>query len=148
MKTYKWMLIIVVMAASASAALLWWNDRADEEFECRARINLLIPENACEKTANVDVFLAINKDDKGYLLMTGSWSCPVTNQRTINGVVNFTYQKTGSYYSLHLGERAQGMTDVFTLLEHDDIKVKLTRIDAGNYALSTPFKTIMVCTRG
>jgi hypothetical protein len=138
-------MIAAVVALSVGYGIFGGVDPGSK-FECRARVYSKLIANACDKTSTVDVFLSLHGDGEGYLLVSGTHSCPKTPLVELESVVNFTYSRKGGYYSIHLGQRNPAVIELFDALKDDDIKVKFTKVDDNNYIVSSPIETLMVCT--
>ncbi|HGM5491177.1 TPA: hypothetical protein ACKP1B_002831 [Serratia fonticola] len=103
-------------------------------------------DKTCNKVSSVDVFLSLHGDGIGYLLVAGTHACMNAEVKVINGTVDFTYQKKGRYYSLYFGQRDPAVIALFDMLKDDDIKIKITEINNGDYIIASPMKTTMLCT--
>lgn len=143
----KFSLLLLFLTAAVFMGYWGWKNLAlDNGFECRGRVHAKLIANACNKSSVVDVFLSMHGNGEGYLLVAGTHSCPKTTLKTINGVVDFTYTREGSYYSMHMGKRSPEMIELFDVLNHDDIKIKVTEVNNDDYIISLPFETLMMCT--
>ncbi|CAI1939858.1 Uncharacterised protein [Serratia fonticola] len=139
-------LLLLTTAVVVTAYWSWESQRQGSGFECRGRVHTKLIANACNKSSVVDVFLSMHGDNKGYLLVSGTHSCSKTAPRAINGTVDFTYEREGSYYSIHMGQRHPELVELFDILKDDDIKIKVTSVNNGDYILTSPIETIMMCT--
>ncbi|CAI1939488.1 hypothetical protein [Serratia fonticola] len=143
------LVLLLMMAAVVALSVGYWvweADDPDSQFECRSRVYSKLIDNACNKSSTVDVFLSLQGDGEGYLLVSGTHSCPQTPLVELESIVNFTYSRKGGYYSIHLGQRNPAVIELFDALKDDNIKVKFTKVDDNNYIVSSPIETLMVCT--
>ncbi|HGM5491174.1 TPA: hypothetical protein ACKP1B_002828 [Serratia fonticola] len=138
--------LLVLLVVISSMYLGWREWRKDRSFECRARINSKLDANGCNKTSAIDTFLALHGNGKGYMVLSGSYSCPNTELKTIDSTIDFTYQKAGGYYSLHLGPRSPEVIKLVGSLKNDEVKFKLTEMANGDYIITTPIQTVLMCT--
>lgn len=140
------LLPLVVIAVMSVAYFTWGSFERDKGFECRARVYTKLIANTCNKSSALDIFLSMHGDGKGYLLVSGTHSCPKTVLVELDSVINFTYSRTGGYYSIHLGQRSSAIMEFFDILKYDDLKIKVTKVDNDDYIISSPIETIMTCT--
>lgn len=141
--------LLLLMAAVAALCVgywVWGGIGPGKEFECRARVYTRLIDNACNKSSTLDVFLSLHREGAGYLLVSGTHSCPKTPLVELESVINFTYRREGGYYSIHLGQRSPAVIALFDVLKDDDIKVKLTNVGDNDYIVSSPIETLMICT--
>ncbi|CAI1948421.1 Uncharacterised protein [Serratia fonticola] len=145
----KWYVLVLAVLVVVSSIRLGWETHSDPLFECRARVHVkqLGIENDLCLNGTLDVFLSLHESGKGYLLMSGSLSCPLLQHEIINDVVNFTYSKEGNYYSLSLSKPTVGINSLFGELKSGNAKIRLTQVNSGDYIVSSPIKTVMMCTR-
>jgi len=116
-------------------------------FTCRAHIVSEVATKTCDKTSVFDIFLSINEKDKGYILISGNYSCPNAEPTPVEGVIDFTYSKEGDYYSIYMGGRGDKFSDVSSVLKYGNLKMKITNLDHGVYMLSLPNDILMMCTK-
>ncbi|HDG9775445.1 TPA: hypothetical protein PGG59_003824 [Raoultella planticola] len=140
------LLPLLSVAALLVGYWIWGDFLKSQRFECNARVYTTLVTNACNKSSAVDVFLSLQEDGKGYLLVSGTHSCENTPLVKLDSVVRFTYYKEGGYYSLHLGPRSPSLIELFDVLRYDDVKLKFTRLDNIEYIVSSPLETLMICT--
>ncbi|CNC53259.1 Uncharacterised protein [Yersinia intermedia] len=119
----------------------------DEGFECRAQMKrILIADNTCNKSSVFDVFLSMQHNGEGYLLVSGTYSCPDSDQTSVDGIERFTYKKEGNYFSLYFNNKNKKLGDIFNVLDYDNIKIKITPMTNGDYIIASPIETIMMCS--
>ncbi|MDN0111787.1 hypothetical protein [Yersinia mollaretii] len=147
MKTKLSLVLLLVMMVVFLAYLGWRSLPQQSEFECRARMHAKLIANDCNKNSVVDIFLSIHNDGTGYLLASGTHSCPKTAIKSIRGIIDFTYRKEGRYYAIHMSKRSPDMLEIFNGLKNDDIKVKVTKVNNNDYIISSPIETFMMCTK-
>jgi len=140
------LLLMGAVTALCIGYWIWSGIGPDKEFECRARVYTRLIDNVCNKSSTVDVFLSLHRDKTGYLLVSGTHSCPKTSLVELKSVINFTYYTEGGYYSIHLGQRNPAVIALFDVLKDDDIKIKFTNVDDNDYIVSSPIETLMICT--
>nr|WP_314266584.1 hypothetical protein [uncultured Moellerella sp.] len=144
----KFSLILMLLIMVVFSAYLGWGHRSKQgDFECRARMHAKLIDNTCGKNSVMDVFLSMHHDGKGYFLVSGSHSCPKTESKSITGIINFTYDREGSYYSINMSQRSPDMIELFNGLKNDNIKIKITEMNNDNYIISSPIETFMLCTK-
>ncbi len=140
--------LLLVMMVVFLAYFGWRNLPQQSEFECRARMHAKLMANDCNKNSVVDIFLSIQNDGKGYVMASGTHSCPKTEIKSINGIIDFTYRKEGNYYAIHMSKRTPDMILLFNGLKNDDIKMKVSKVNNNDYIISSPIDTFMMCTKG
>ncbi|QKJ01777.1 hypothetical protein [Yersinia mollaretii] len=140
--------LLLVMMVVFLAYLGWKNLPLQSEFECRARMHAKLIANDCNKNSVVDIFLSIHNNGKGYLLASGTHSCPKTQVKSIDGIIDFTYRKDGNYYAIHMSKRSPDMLLLFNGLKSDDMKMKVSKVNNNDYIISSPIETFMMCTKG
>lgn len=121
-------------------------DQADG-FECQARIHTKMAANTCQGESITELFLAMHGNGKGYVLLSGSYTCPNTEPKLVEKIVDFTYKKEGSYYAVNLGKVNPDLAVIFKVFRYEEVKFKITPLGAREYLLSSPWQTPMVCKR-
>ncbi|CAI1959065.1 Uncharacterised protein [Serratia quinivorans] len=116
-------------------------------FECQARIHTRMAANTCQGDSITELFLAMHGNGKGYLVVSGSYTCPHAQPQLVERIVDFTYKKEGSYYSARFGARNPELAAIFKLFRYDEVKFKITPLGNREYLLSSPWQTPMVCKR-
>ncbi|CAI1000898.1 hypothetical protein [Serratia fonticola] len=136
-------LFLIMLALGGGAA--WQRLMQEAAFTCRAQIYRDVVTNECHKTSVFDLFLSMD-NNKGYLLVSGSYSCSNAMLTPVDGVVDFTYSKEGGYYSIYPDRKDKKLADIFGVLKFADIKMKITKFNHGVYMLSLPNEILMMCT--
>ncbi|CAI1044571.1 MULTISPECIES: hypothetical protein [Serratia] len=139
-------IVMWVISVVAAVNIAWQRTTQDPAFECRARIHSKLLADKCDRNSVFDVFLAMHANGRGYWLISGTSVCPNSPQTLTNGIVEFTYKKEGGYFSMHMDKRSSDITEVFSALRYDDLKMKITRVNTWDYALSLTNQTLMICT--
>ena len=149
MKTKLFVLPLLGMLASVLAYWGWNNfgRESSEVFECQAHLHLPMAVDTCQGESNFDFFLALHGDAKGYLIIEGKYACPNNPPTFVDSIVDFTYKQEGAYRAIHLGPRSADLTNIFSVLKYDEIKLKITPLDKGLYLLDLPLRTPLVCRK-
>lgn len=121
------------------------------DFECRGRITTRNLGGDCNRSSVADIFLSMHFKGKGkgngYLLASGSWSCENTEDHPVGGIQNFTFNKEGKYYSVRFKDSKTHMESLNYTLRYHTLKLKITRLNSGDFLLRLPRENLMVCTR-
>jgi hypothetical protein len=117
------------------------------DFECRGRITTRNLGGDCNRSSVADIFLSMYSKGNGYLLASGSWSCENTEEHPIDGIQNFTFNKEGEYYSMRFKDSKTHMELLNYTLRYHTLKLKITRLNSGDFLLRLPTENLMVCTR-
>ncbi|MGQ8775449.1 hypothetical protein ACUTQ5_13705 [Serratia sp. NA_112.1] len=119
----------------------------DGGFECQARIHTRMAANTCQGDSITELFLAMHGNGKGYVVVSGSYTCPNAQPQLVERIVEFTYKKEGSYYAVRFGARNPDLAVIFKLFRYDEVKFKIIPLGGQEYLLSSPWQTPMVCKR-
>ncbi|MBD8162643.1 hypothetical protein [Erwinia persicina] len=144
-KGFLFYFLLLILLAIAS----WWrwdNMKNPEQFDCWGRLHIRNSLVSCVRETNADIFLSMRKKEQGYLLISGSWACKDLPLNPLNGLVHFSYEKDGSYYSLHMKERNAQLEEIFGMLKYPQIKLKVTQLNSGDNILSLRNEILMLCT--
>ncbi|MBE0153063.1 hypothetical protein [Serratia sp. PL7] len=146
MKNKLLVILLLLMILGVGGYAAWQQMAQGPFFTCRAQVHREVETKICNKTSAFDLFLSINGKNQGYLLISGSYSCPNAMPTHVDGVVNFTYSKEGDYYSFYIRGGGGKFADIFDVLKFDNIKMKLTKLNYGVYMISLPNEILMMCT--
>ncbi|MCW6651912.1 hypothetical protein, partial [Yersinia ruckeri] len=94
-----------------------------------------------------DVFFSMQNNGEGYLLVSGTYSCHDSEQTSVDGMIRFKHKKEGSYHSIDFDNKNKELSEIFDVLNYDNIKIKITELSNNDYIISTPIETIMVCSK-
>lgn len=119
----------------------------EDGFECQARIHTRMAANTCQGDSITELFLAMHGNGKGYLVVSGSYTCPNAQPQLVEKTVEFTYKKEGSYFAVRFGARNPDLEVIFKLFKYDEVKFKIIPLGNREYLLSSPWQTPMVCKR-
>ncbi|MBH1931212.1 hypothetical protein PJX95_03765 [Serratia rubidaea] len=117
-------------------------------FECHAQLHTKVATNNAGRRSVSDMFISMHGNGKGYILISGSYIFSDVSQQVADGIVNFTYTKNGSYYSIRVSEKNPELINVLDILNYDVIKLKITKVNGSDYAISIPSQVVMMCTQG
>lgn len=146
-KTYALMIGVTLLALWIAIAWLSREDMPDEnDFECWGRLHTRLQVDDCQRTSAADIFLSMQSNGKGYLLVNGSWSCQNSAQNVVDGMVNFNFEKEGDYYSITARDKVHALDKILGVLRYASLKVKITNLNSGDYILALPNESLMICT--
>lgn len=145
-KTKPLLLCLASAVVIAAGVTVWNTAHKDKGFDCWARLHTSVEINDCQRKSFSDVFLSLHPGGEGFFLIEGAWSCQDGTQNDINGLINFTYTKSGAYYSIHAKDRNSRLEAIFSALKYQDIKLKITSLNSSDYVLTLPNETLMICT--
>ena len=138
---------ILVLVVSVTVCVIFLkNMYKDKGFNCWARLHTLGTVENCKRKSMYDIFLSLQSGGKGYILVSGEWSCKNSSPKTVDGIMNFSYIKQGDYYSIHMKERNPQLEAIFRILTYRDIKLKMTALNSSDFVLALPNETLMICT--
>nr|WP_241392265.1 hypothetical protein [Serratia entomophila] len=103
--------------------------------------------NGQDMRSQFDLFLSMQGNQKGYMIVLGNYSCPNEPSKLVDGIVSFSYKKEGNYYSMLLGERSHEVSSTFKVLKYDRIKMKINELEKNEYLLSLPIETPILCKK-
>jgi|EndMetStandDraft_3_1072993.scaffolds.fasta_scaffold45548_3 hypothetical protein len=115
-------------------------------FSCRGRLHTDIINGECRSKSAADIFLSFNPQGEGFILVTGSRSCENSQRVKIDVLANFSYKREGDFYTMRVQNAGPDIEALFSPLKYKDIKMKITALNSGDYRLSLPNETLMVCT--
>jgi len=125
---------------------LWLTGSQHQRFTCRAQLRVESSCSQCEKVNVFDLFIAINENGRGYLLISGSRVDSEEVRSNFNRVIDFTYSKQGEGYNLRLNKQEVTSNKVLSDLKIDGDKMNLKMIDYHRYLLSWRKDNLLVCT--
>jgi len=148
MKFKNKVLIIGALSALSVATVLAWQayPRQAISFDCRGRLHTDIINGACRSKSAADIFLSFNTQGEGFILAAGSRSCEKSQPVKVDAMAKFTYKREGDFYTLRVQRSGPDIEALFSPLKYKDIKMKITALNSGDYRLSLPNETLMVCT--
>ncbi|MDU7468966.1 MAG: hypothetical protein E7K92_13760 [Serratia marcescens] len=140
---------LLVIAFSLLTYIGWRVTGGSEEgdFECQAKLHVDMGADTCKGSSVFELFLSMHDNGKGYLLVTGSYSCPNSQKQFVDRAVDFTYKKEGSYYTLHFGARDHELTNISSIFKYDNIRIKMTKLDPMEYLFDVPLRSPFVCKK-
>ncbi|WP_440515036.1 hypothetical protein [Serratia sarumanii] len=145
------MIIILVVSALSSIVRIYFYEKLPADFNCRAKVYVIDETGylSCKRKSSADFFLSIKDNGTGYVIVSGSSVCMNEKKMAnITETINYTYKKSGGFYSLQLGERDPDVFRIAQLFKDDVIKLKISRLNSNDYVISTPIRPIMICTTG
>mgnify|MGYP006924218389 CR=1 FL=1 len=148
MKFKNKILLIGALSALSVATVLAWQTypRQAMSFDCRGRLHTDIVNSACRSKSAADIFISFNPQGEGFILAAGSWSCENSQPVKVDALAKFTYKREGDFYTMRVQSSYPGIEALFSPLKYKDIKMKITALNSGDYRLSLPNETLMVCT--
>lgn len=148
-KKHKKKLFFVFLPLLVLVSFITWNYMiSNQSFECRAQMKRRMFENGtCNKNSFFDVFFSMQNNGRGYFLVSGTYSCHGSEQTSVDGMLVFTHKNDGSYQSIYFNNKNKELSNIFNVLNYDNIKIKITELTNNNYIISTPIETIMVCLK-
>lgn len=135
-------IVPIVIAAGMWVVKLWTQD-----FNCSGKLISRIQDNLCHKNSVADIFLSMNTNGHGYLLTSGTWSCKNSPEHYENVMQEITFRKQGKYYTVEFIGQRPHLDLLVKALGYTALKIKITRVNSGNYILTLPNEMLMVCTR-
>ncbi|AKJ43426.1 hypothetical protein [Pragia fontium] len=142
----KFTTIVLLLALFATVYMLWQNRMQERTFACIASVHSKLLADKCDRHSVFDVFLAMHGNGKGYWMISGTSACSNAPSKLLDGIIDFTYKKEGEYFSIHMDKRNSDIAEVFNALKYDDLKLKITKVNMWDYALSLTNQVLMVCT--
>lgn len=134
------------VAVVLSLCILWFgNTNKRQDFSCRAQLGMEPIINQCGSRNLLDLFMAINGNGEGYLLLSGKLRCKGKDQ-TVNDILDFDYEKEGRYYDLHLRKKDTVINKFLPQLKDEKIMIKIRKLDRQRYLLSSNKHALLVCT--
>ncbi|MEN5017379.1 hypothetical protein ABEH87_13615 [Erwinia sp. Eh17-17] len=141
-------LTLIVLALSGGIAWTVWGPLlGEDEFDCWGRLHTRIQVGDCQRTSAADVFLSMQADGKGYLLVNGNWSCQNSLQNVVEGTVNFTFEQEGDYFAIRAKEKVPALEKIIGALRYESLKLKITPLNSADYILQLPNEKLMICTK-
>lgn len=117
-----------------------------KEFECWARLYSQSEFDDCKRRSSFDVFFSFHENGEGYFLSDGTSSCRNEIPKYVGGLINFKYKKQGTYFSIHMEEKSKELSKFFSILNYNDIKLKITHLNSNDYVLTLPNENLLICT--
>ncbi|ARZ00585.1 hypothetical protein QMA0440_01241 [Yersinia ruckeri] len=146
---YKKQVALLFLAVSLLITFFTWDYIATNQgFECHGQMKRkLFVNSTCNKNSIFDVFFSMQNNGEGYLLVSGTYSCHDSEQTSVDGMIRFKHKKEGSYHSIDFDNKNKELSEIFDVLNYDNIKIKITELSNNDYIISTPIETIMVCSK-
>lgn len=126
--------------------IYWINIIKEKDFDCLARLHTLDNVVGCERKSVFDIYLYMSPRGKGYIFVSGEWSCDNSLPKLSNGIMNFSYVKQGNFYSFKMQEKNPQLEELLPIFKYRDIKLKVTEINSSHFIMSFPNETMMICT--
>lgn len=141
----------MVAAAIGLAAFRFYSTtHVIPDFNCHGRVYVHddVFSGQCLRSSAFDVFFTLKKNGEGYALVSGTSLCAGEKAVVLkNDVVHYTYTKDGSFYTLHFKKRDSMIGRFAREFRENYLRIKITPVNNGNYIISTPVETMMMCTR-
>lgn len=136
-----WVVVVVL-----SLCILWFgNMNKRQDFSCRAQLDMEPLVNQCGSRNLLDLFMAINGNGEGYLLLSGKLRC-LGKDQAVNDILDFDYEKEGRYYDLHLRKKDTVINKFLPQLKDENLMIKIRKLDRRRYLLSFNKQALLVCT--
>lgn len=135
-----WIISILILIYST-----WLTGSQHQRFTCRAQLRVESSCTQCEKINLFDLFIGMNENERGYLLISGSWISREEVRSNFNRVIDFTYNRQGEGYDLRLKKQEVLGDKVLSDLKIDGDEINLKMIDYHRYLLSWGKDNLLVC---
>ena len=134
------------VAAVLSLCILWFgNMNRRQDFSCRAQLNGENLVNQCDSRNRLDLFMEMNGNGEGYLLLSGKVRCQGKDQ-TVNDILDFDYEREGRSYDLHLRKKNTVINKLLPQLRDEKIMIKISKLDRRRYLVSSDKHALLICT--
>ncbi|MBK0004110.1 hypothetical protein [Erwinia sp. S38] len=138
--------VVVVVVVVLLLCILWFgNMNKRQDFSCRAQLDMEPLVNQCGSRNLLNLFMAINGNGEGYLLLSGKLRC-LGKDQTINDILDFDYEKEGRYYDLHLRKKNTVINKLLPQLRDEKIMIKISKLDRRRYLVSSDKHALLICT--
>lgn len=135
-----WAVVMVL-----SLCILWLGHKSrDRGFNCRAQLGTEPSLSQCGSRNLLDLFIAMNGDGEGYLLLSGKIGCRGESE-IVNDILDFNYEKKGGNYDLHLRKHNTLLNNLLPQLRRDDLMIKISPLDQRRFLLSSGKNALLVC---
>jgi len=125
--------------------LFFGNMNKKQNFSCKAQLGTKPLVNQCGSRNLLDLFMEMNGNGEGYLLLSGTLICH-GKDKTINDILDFDYEKEGRYYDLHLRKKDTVINKILPQLKDENLMITIKKLDRRRYLLSSNKNALLVCT--
>lgn len=143
---YSLLIILFSLFVSTVSWATWQNTSGNKEFECWARLHIKNTVTSCQESSFIDVFFSFHGNGEGYFLADGSSSCLNQKPKSVGGILNFNYSKQGDYFSVKMKDSNPALAEIIKVLNYDQIKLKITKLNSSDYFMTLPNETLLICT--
>lgn len=113
---------------------------------CRAEFNINSRSERAGEDLRLALFMAINDNGEGYLLIAEEGGSQQKNRTISRTVIDFDYSREGDNYDLRFREPNSVVTSLFHPSKEGAVRITLGRLPGKDYLLAVPGRSVMVCS--